>query len=194
MHSRPDNVTLLFTDLVGSTRLLERLGDEEAGALRRAHFAQLRRAVAAAGGREVKTLGDGIMVVFRSAAAALTSAVAMQRAVAAHNRSGHPLHLRVGVHSGEALEEEGDYFGTAVVVARRLCDTADGGEILTSEASLAAGAGKFRARPLGALALKGFTEPVPAATVDWRDSGSPEASRSPWRRSFRRAGLEAVTA
>jgi class 3 adenylate cyclase len=165
-------VTLLFTDLVGSTRLLDRLGDEAAGRLRRNHFALLRREIAAAGGEEVKSLGDGLMVAFRSAHAALVCAVAMQRAVAAGNRSGHPLQIRVGLHCGEPHREEEDFFGTAVVVARRLCDTAHGGEILASEvvALLAGSEPEFHLRRVGPLSLKGLAEPVPAVAVDWRAS------------------------
>ncbi|MDQ3945167.1 MAG: adenylate/guanylate cyclase domain-containing protein, partial [Actinomycetota bacterium] len=165
-------VTLLFTDLVGSTRLLDRLGDEAAGRLRRNHFALLRREIAAAGGEEVKSLGDGLMVAFRSAHAALVCAVAIQQAVAADNRSSHPVQLRVGLHCGETHREEQDFFGTAVVVARRLCDAAQGGEILASEvvALLAGSEPEFPVRALGSLPLKGLTEPVPAVAVDWRAS------------------------
>jgi class 3 adenylate cyclase len=163
-------VTLLFTDLVGSTRLLDRLGDEAAGRLRRNHFALLRREITAAGGEEVKSLGDGLMVAFRSAHAALVCAVAMQRAVAADNRSSHPLQIRIGLHCGEPQHEERDFFGTDVVVARRLCDTAGANEILASEVvALLAGSGSaFDLRTLGPLPLKGLSQRVPAVAVDWR--------------------------
>lgn len=74
----------------------------------------------------MKTLGDGVMAVFTSAVQAVSCAVAIQRAVAEHNRErpGRELEVRVGIHAGEPLEEEGDYHGTAVVVAKRLCDAA----------------------------------------------------------------------
>ncbi len=171
-------VTLLFTDLVDSTPLLERLGDEAAGALRRAHFALLRREIAAAGGEEVKSLGDGLMVAFRSARAALVCAVAMQQAVAAANRSGPPVQIRVGLHRGEPHREEDDFFGMAVVVARRLCDRAQGGEILASEAAalLAGMEAGFRLRPVGPLALKGLSRAVRAVAVA---CSSPEAAPAP---------------
>jgi adenylate cyclase len=165
-------VTLLFTDLVGSTRLLDRLGDEAAGRLWRDHFARLRREIAAAGGEEVKSLGDGLMVAFGSAHAALVCAVAMQHAVAAGNRSSHPLQIRVGLHCGKPHREDQDFFGTAVVVARRLCDSAPAGEILASQvvALLAGPEHGFRLREMGPLALKGLSAPVPAVAVDWRAS------------------------
>jgi DNA-binding SARP family transcriptional activator/tetratricopeptide (TPR) repeat protein len=168
----PGVATFLFTDLVGSTELLARLGDDAAEELRRTHFALLRRTVAEAGGQEVKSLGDGLMVTFASPLAALGCAVAIQRAIAEHN-AGHPdpgLVVRVGLHAGEPVRAEDDYFGTTVVVARRLCDLARGGQILASEllAGLVSSRGGFRFHPLGRLALKGLPDPVPAVDVDWR--------------------------
>jgi class 3 adenylate cyclase len=80
-------VTFLFTDLVGSTELLERLGDDAAEELRRTYFALLRRAVSDTGGEEVKSLGDGLMVAFSSPLAALRCALAIQEAIAEHNRA-----------------------------------------------------------------------------------------------------------
>src|SRR2546421_1147985 len=80
-------VTLLFTDLVGSTELLERLGDDAAEHVRRTHFRLLREAVATRGGHEVKNLGDGLMVVFGSAIEAVARAVALQQAVDPYNET-----------------------------------------------------------------------------------------------------------
>jgi class 3 adenylate cyclase len=82
-----ENITVLFTDLVGSTELASSLAPEAADDLRRSHFSALRQAIAASGGTEVKNLGDGIMVVFATASAALACAVAMQQAVDRDNRS-----------------------------------------------------------------------------------------------------------
>src|SRR5918997_6071109 len=93
-------VTILFTDLVGSASLFERHGDEAADALRREHFAALRRPIAQHGGREVKSTGDGLMVAFSSAVAALRCAIDMQRTTTA-TTSG--LGLRVGLDAGEPL-------------------------------------------------------------------------------------------
>jgi class 3 adenylate cyclase len=164
-------VAFLFTDVVGSTQLLDRLGDDAAEDLRRNHFALLRRAVTGAGGTEVKSLGDGIMVSFASPVAALECAVAMQMAVAEDNRNqpGRALQVRVGVHAGEPLRDEDDFHGTAVVVAKRLCDQARGGQILASElvTGLVGKRGSFRFRPLGRLKLKGLSEPTATVMVDW---------------------------
>jgi predicted ATPase/class 3 adenylate cyclase len=164
-------VTLLFTDLVGSTELLHRLGDEAAEDLRRTYFDLLRKAVTAAGGREVKNLGDGLMVAFSSPVAALSCALAIQQAAAVHNDSDpiRPLRVRIGVHLGEAVEEGGDYFGRAVVVASRLCGVATGGQILASETVRAVVGDVFRFSPLARLNLKGVPEPVAAVAVAWRE-------------------------
>src|SRR5215470_17179692 len=156
-------VTLMFTDLVNSTELLQRAGDEEAQRLFRSHHGLLRDAVATHGGREVKWLGDGLMAVFPSAADAVRSAVAMQQA-ARRRAAGERLGLRVGLHVGEALADEADYAGTPVVVARRLCDRAGAGQIVCSQlvVELLRGRQAFRFEGLGALELKGLREPVPA--------------------------------
>ena len=158
-----DTVTILFTDLVGSTAWFDRIGDEAAHELRRRHFAMLRRAVADHHGVEVKSLGDGLMIVFSSAAAAISCAVAMQRAA---RRSNDPVELRIGIETGEPVREGADFFGRPVIVARRLCDAAQGGQILTSELvrDLAGSGGAEDFERLGSLALKGLSEPV-AATV-----------------------------
>src|SRR5499433_1667401 len=103
MSSAP--VTLLFTDLVGSTELLQRAGDEQARRIFQAHHRLLKDIVAAHGGQEVKWLGDGLMTVFASAADAVRGAVAMQQA-ARRRAAGERLELRVGLHAGEALREE----------------------------------------------------------------------------------------
>jgi class 3 adenylate cyclase len=172
-------VTFLFTDLVGSTALIDRLGDDVADEVRRGHFELLRQAVAESGGQEVKNLGDGLMVSFVSPVAALSCATAMQRAVA---DSG--LELRVGLHAGEPALEGDDYFGTPVVVAKRLCDLARGGQIVASEllAGFVGTRGGFRFRSLGKLALKGLTEPVAAVEVDLGPTpidGAPAARTRP---------------
>jgi DNA-binding SARP family transcriptional activator len=176
-------VTLLFTDLVGSTELLECLGDEAADELRRTHFALLRQAVANAGGEEVKSLGDGLMVAFTSPLAALGCALAMQRDIAEDNRDNPErcLQVRIGLHAGEATREEEDFFGTAVVVAKRLCDQAEGGQILASQlvAALVGSRGGFRFQALGRLPLKGLADPVAAVAVAWQEQRSVETGSGP---------------
>jgi len=159
-------VTLLFTDIVNSTELLRRAGDETAQRVFEAHHKMLSAAVAANGGHEVKWLGDGLMVAFPSAADAVRCAVAMQHS-ARRLAAGERLPLRVGLHVGDALKKESDYFGTAVVVARRLCESAAGGQILCSAlvAGLLAGRKTFNFRNLGGLSLKGIPALLDACEV-----------------------------
>jgi class 3 adenylate cyclase len=156
--------TFLFTDVVGSTALLDRLGDHVAHAFRRRHFALLRGAIQEHGGTEVKSLGDGLMVAFTDARAAVACAVAMQCAVATGR---DPMTLRIGIDMGEAVREEDDFFGRPVIVARRLCDVARGGQVVVSETvrSLAAVPSDHVLEPLGALVLKGLSDPVSATAL-----------------------------
>ena len=114
--STTENITVLFTDLVGSTELSASLSPEASDEVRRKHFSALRKAIATSGGTEVKNLGDGLMVVFPVASAALLCAVAMQQAVHADNATAErSLGLRVALSAGEATKEDGDYFGEPVV-------------------------------------------------------------------------------
>jgi len=127
-------VTIFFTDIEGSTALAQRLGDKPYHALLTEHNRILREQLARHGGHEVKAVGDGFMVAFASAARALSSAVDIQRAFAQHNESaGEPINVRIGLNTGESIEDEGDYFGTAVTLAARIADKAKGGQILVSE-------------------------------------------------------------
>ena len=101
-----------MTDLVGSTAMADRIGPAAAEKLRPEHFGLLRGALERTGGREVKNLGDGLMVVFGSAAQSLACAVEMQQAVEARNRRAEErLGVRIGVSLGDATVEDGDYFG-----------------------------------------------------------------------------------
>jgi class 3 adenylate cyclase/tetratricopeptide (TPR) repeat protein len=167
--SESSTVTLLFTDLVGSTQLHERLGDEAADVLRRRHFQLLSDAVAGAGGREVKRTGDGVMAVFPSAVDAVSCAVAIQQAV--EDVQDGQLAVRVGINAGEVTAEDGDYYGTPVNVAARLCDAAAPGQVLVSDLvrGLAGNRGGHRFAGLGSVRLKGLHEPVRVWEVRWGD-------------------------
>jgi class 3 adenylate cyclase len=166
-------VTIMFTDLVGSTELLSRAGDEDAQRIFRAHHDLLAEVAGAHRGEEVKWLGDGLMVAFPSAADAVRAAVAMQQA-SRRTVQGERLAVRVGLNAGETLRDAADWFGTPVVVARRLCDRADAGQIICSAvvASLLEGRSGFDFSDLGELDLKGVPRPVAALTVDYEpDAG-----------------------
>jgi class 3 adenylate cyclase/tetratricopeptide (TPR) repeat protein len=160
-------VTILFSDLVNSTELLQHVGDEAAQRVFETHHRLLRDAVSAHGGAEVKWTGDGLMVAFDSATAAVRCAIAMQQA-ARRPAAGERLQIRVGLQVGEALRHDAtDYFGTTVVVASRLCAPAKTGEILCAETvrALISDASAFDFRERGALALKGITAPVAVCEV-----------------------------
>jgi class 3 adenylate cyclase len=156
--------TVVFTDLVGSTALTSALGDRAAQQLLHEHDALVRNVLAAWGGREVKHTGDGIMASFPSVSGALRAASGLQLALGERNAgaSSMPaLVVRVGINTGEPLEEGDDLYGTVVQLAARLCAAAEPGQVLVSNVvrELAAGKG-FHFDDLGEGTLKGFPEPV----------------------------------
>jgi class 3 adenylate cyclase len=161
---------VLFTDLVGSTELLARLGEADFDDLRRVHFASLRAAVAAVGGEEIKTLGDGVLAVFPSASDALTAAVGIQQAADLQTRGGDgPVSVRVGLALGDLVFEDGDVFGTPVVEAARLVAAARGGQILVTALVRAVAGARTTAAfiDLEPLELKGIPGPVACCEVGW---------------------------
>lgn len=164
-------VSVLFCDLVGSTDLLSRVGDLVADDVRRACFTAWRAVVAEHHGVEVKSQGDGLMVSFTSAVDAVECGAALQRATHRldRQRPGLALALRVGISSGEAAADEGDWFGTPVVEAARLCAAAAPGEILAAEivATLVRHRSERAFHDAGPFALKGLPDPVRAVSFDW---------------------------
>jgi class 3 adenylate cyclase len=131
----PDGtVTILFSDIEGSTALNERLGDVRWLELLRAHNRIVRDQVRAGGGFEVKAQGDGFMMAFPSARRAILCARSIQEAIARDlgDHADGPVRVRIGLHTGEAIREESDFYGKNVVVAARIADAASGGEILAS--------------------------------------------------------------
>jgi class 3 adenylate cyclase len=175
--------TILFTDIVSSTALTQRLGDTRMQELVRAHDAIVREALRTSGGHEIKHTGDGIMASFGTASAALECAISIQRAVADAGRAagrGGPdprpltldpglLQVHVGLNAGEPVAEDGDIFGASVQLARRLCDHSEAGQIVVADVvrQLALGKG-FSFQPLPEATLKGFDEPVRAYELVWR--------------------------
>jgi class 3 adenylate cyclase len=163
-------VSVLMTDLVGSTEIAGRLGPAASEDLRREHFRLLRGAIERCGGNEVKSLGDGLMVVFSSASTALACAVEMQQAVEAQSRhSRERCDIRVGLSFGEATLDDCDYFGDPCVEAARLCAHANGGQIVVGALvrQVASTRDGHRFRTLGGLRLKGVTDPVLAYELLW---------------------------
>jgi class 3 adenylate cyclase len=152
-HAAPDGtVTIMFSDIEGSTAMADRLGDKRFMDVLREHNAIIREQIKSHGGFEVKSEGDGFMVAFQSAGKALACASAIQKALAERNaRVGAPLGagggdggaapgagtgekvmVRMGLHAGEVIKEGEDFFGRNVIMAARVASQANGGEILTS--------------------------------------------------------------
>jgi class 3 adenylate cyclase len=129
----PDGtVTIMFSDIEDSTVLTERLGDQRWQELLRQHDALVRSRVDAHAGFVVKHLGDGFMVAFQSARHAVECAVAIQQTFAEEGVLPEPVRVRIGLHAGEAVRQDGDFFGKNVVVASRVAAKAQGGEVLVS--------------------------------------------------------------
>ena len=166
-----ENLAILFCDVVGSTELSIAMSPDAADTVRREYFAVMRQAVIAAGGNEVKGLGDGVMATFGSASAALACAVAMQQGVERDNRDRpYSVGLRVGLSGGEVTpEDDGDFYGDAVIEAARLCAVCEGGQILAaSVVTLMAGRrNRHPCRSVGALSLKGLPVPLETVEVIW---------------------------
>ena len=164
---------VLFTDIVGSTELRVRLGEDAADELRRTHDRLLVQTVESNGGRAVKGLGDGIMATFAGASDAVAAAVAIQQSIDRLVRSGKapvPLAVRIGLSAGDVAIDEGDVHGTPVIEASRLCAAADGGEILVADVVriLAGSTGDHDYATIGPLTLKGLDHPVVATRVEWK--------------------------
>jgi len=128
-------VTLMFSDIEGSTRLNERLGDEAWLVVLGEHDAIVRKQVRSHRGEVVKTQGDSFMVAFKDVPAAVSCAIEIQRALATGRLAQDPpVRVRIGLHTGEVTKTGRDYFGLNVAVAARVADEAEGGEILVSSA------------------------------------------------------------
>jgi class 3 adenylate cyclase len=160
---------VMFTDIVGSTEMTARLGDLMAVEAIRAHDSLVRKALARFGGREVKHTGDGIMASFERASAGVECAQAIQRAFADYNASSRePLRVRIGLHAGEPVADSNDLFGATVQLASRLCDAAQPGQILVSDAIPETCEDQGSFIEVGSQRLKGFAEPVRSFEVAWR--------------------------
>lgn len=163
-------VTILFTDMVGSTKLTQDVGDNAAQNTVRLHNAIVRTALAEHQGVEVKHTGDGIMASFAAPSQAVEAAAAIQRAVRDHNRliPEQTLHLRIGINAGEPIVEDDDLFGTAVQLAARVCAEAEADGVLVGNVvrELIAGKG-YPTRALPPRTLRGIAEPQVLHVVDW---------------------------
>ena len=161
---------ILFTDMVGSTKMTQELGDAAAMDILHAHNTIVRRALEKHGGHEVKHTGDGIMASFVSVAGSLNGAIDIQRGVSEYRRgdANHNLQVKIGLSAGEPVEEDQDLFGTSVQLAARICDHASAEEILVAHTvqELSAGKGFSFGTPDEVL-MKGFDTPTKIISVIW---------------------------
>ncbi|WP_204801484.1 protein kinase domain-containing protein [Mycobacterium riyadhense] len=168
----PDGtVTIMFSDIEGSTALIEDLGDECWLRVLHRHNAVIRRQVAKHHGFEVKSQGDGFMVAFSSARSAIRCAIDIQRDFAAYrDRSDcQLLRVRIGMHTGEVIREREDFIGRNVTLAARIAAKAGGNQILVSALlrELVAGSHEFQFGKACEEQLKGLREPQRVHEVRW---------------------------
>jgi class 3 adenylate cyclase len=161
LRAAPDGtVSILFSNMQGSTAMFERLGDLAASELLTTHNTIVREQIAAHQGFEVKSKGDGFMVAFSSARRAIQCALAIQLAFHkwCEQHPAEPIHVGIGLHTGEAIKEKGDLVGRAVNLAARIAAQAKGGEILVSATmkDIAGSAGDLRFDEGREIELKGF--------------------------------------
>ena len=190
-------ITILFSDVEGSTDLRTERGDAAAHRILRSHEDVVRRCVAAHEGREIKALGDGFMVAFASARKALASAIAIQQGLEERNieSPGEELRVRIGVNTGEVVVEGNDIYGQAVNAAARIASRAKGGEILVSEIvrQLVGSGPEFAFVDRGRYRLKGFPDRWHLYGVVYDMAQPAEASAAfAWRTPF--VGREAERA
>src|SRR4051794_19928843 len=180
--------TVMFTDVEASTDITTRLGDDAAAALLAAHDTVVLEQVSAYGGRDVRSTGDGFLVVFDSARAGVSCALSIQRELADREPA---IRVRIGLNAGEVLEGGGEPFGAAINLAARVMDRADGGEILTTDTvrQLVGTLTDASFRDRGRVALKGFEERQRLYEVRPADGSSAQrpAPRPPPHRLSRRA-------
>jgi class 3 adenylate cyclase len=189
-------VTLVFSDMSGFTELTERLGDERALEVVQTHNAIVRREVAAHGGRELELQGDGFLLSFDAAAAALRCAIAVQRAFAAYSAAHptRPIAVKIGIHTGEPIREGSRYFGKAVILVTRIANQARSGEILVSSVvrDLVEGACDLRFDAGHEVALEGISGKRTVFRVHWSEGEAEPLAplvETPWEESrFRREG------
>jgi eukaryotic-like serine/threonine-protein kinase len=190
--SAPDGtVTVLFSDIEGSTELTERLGDQRWLEVMEQHNRIVRAQVGEYGGYEVKSQGDGFMVAFPSARRAVKCAIDIQGALARRAANGElPLRVRIGINTGEAIRRKGDFYGKSVILAARIAAQAQGGEILVSSLveQLVAPSGDLRFKDAGEAELKGLSGTQQLFRVAWGPAADPRSEAAETREVAGRPG------
>jgi len=171
-------VTVLFTDIAGSTAMTQALGDAGAQQVVRIHNRIVREALSAHAGKEVKHTGDGIMASFNKTSDGVEASIQMQRETMVHNAATPdlPLHLKIGLNAGEPIAEDNDLFGTVVQLSARIVDKASADQIYVSEIVRGICAGKsYKFTKLGGFPMKGFGDDITLFEVIWNEA-APEAA------------------
>ena len=164
--------TFLFTDIVGSTALIELIGDEAWNDLRRWHNETLRSSFADHDGEEIDHAGDGFFVAFADGTSAVASAMQIQRRLAEHRRTqGFAPQVRMGLHATTATRDDSGYTGLGVHTASRIGSLAGAGEILASAETLS-GVPGVATSERRSVVLKGIVEPVEIVSIEWRPSSA----------------------
>ena len=170
-------ITVMFTDMVGSTALTQSMGDAVAQQVVRAHNRVVRDALTQFGGREIKHTGDGIMASFPTTSNGVEAAKIMQTNVAVHNKGNPdlPLHIKIGINAGEPIAEDNDLFGATVQLAARIVDKAKTEQIFVSEIVRGICAGKdLEFVDRGGYAMKGFENELTLYEVVWNEDAGGE--------------------
>lgn len=173
LAAKDGTLTIFFSDIEGSTALNQELGDRSWLKTLGVHDQIIRKCVGRHGGYVVKSQGDGFLIAFAGAEDAIRSAIGIQRKLDAGPRRlrGAPIRVRIGIHTGPALQKGGDLFGRSVALAARVTDQAGGGEILvTAEAAEAAEADDLVFAGPREVELKGFSGSHELVGVVWQDS------------------------
>jgi len=171
-------ITVLFTDIAGSTAMTQALGDAGAQKVVRAHNRVVRDALTDHSGKEIKHTGDGIMASFAKTTDSVAASIQMQRETMIHNQQNPdlPLHLKIGLNAGEPISEDNDLFGSTVQMSARIVDKAQADEIFVSEIVRGICDGKgYKFVNRGGYEMKGFSEPPTLFEVVWRDDGQAAA-------------------
>mgnify|MGYP001370965039 FL=1 len=166
-------ITVLFTDIAGSTAMTQALGDAGAQKVVRVHNRIVREALSVHSGKEVKHTGDGIMASFNKTSDGVDASIQIQRETALHNQvqPDLPLHLKIGLNAGEPIAEDNDLFGTTVQLSARIVDKAAADEIFVSEIVRGICAGKnYNFSKRGGYEMKGFGDDITLFEVIWNDA------------------------
>ncbi len=172
-------VTVLFTDLAGSTTMTQEFGDEKAQIVVCTHNTIFRAALQQYGGKEVKHTGDGILASFSTASGAIEGSIYIQHAVSKHNRNNRdvPVRIKIGINAGKAIQKDDDIFGATVQMSARVVDKCKADQILITDiVRQLCSRKKLPFTSAGGFEMKGFDGPVTLYQVPWAGRSSQTAA------------------